>query len=89
MVRVTGLEPAATTCGARKLLSAWSAGNFRPLRLFALAVSHTVSARAQSLTPRGQSAAIQISIIQNKKPKRANAHLGFLVRVTGLEPAAS
>ena len=61
----------------------------RPLRHFTLAASSTGCARVQCLTPRGQSAADKNSIIQKKNPNKANALLGFLVRVTGLEPAAS
>ena len=32
-------------------------------------------------------AVINVLKNENKKPKKANASLGFLVRVTGLEPA--
>ena len=33
------------SCGSRNLLTAWSAGKFRPRRFVLLAFSHTVSAR--------------------------------------------
>ena len=84
------LEPAATSCGARKLFSAWSVNNFRPRCHFELAVSHTVSARSQCLTPTGgQSAAKLNPTIQIKKAPVPYGTSAFLVRVTGLEPAAS
>ena len=88
LVRVTGLDPAATSCGFQKLLSAWGAGNFWPLRLFKLASSRTASARSQSLTF-VQEPAVSNFIIQMKNPEKAKTSSGFLVRVTGLEPAAS
>lgn len=71
---------------SRKLLSTWCVGNFRPQRHFKLAVSHTVSARSQCLTPTGcQSAANLISAIQIKKQSRPFGRNCFLVRVTGLD----
>ena len=76
LVRVTGLEPAATSCGARKLFPAWSADNFQPLRHFELAYSHTVSARSQCLTF-GQESTGSNSIIQMKIPKEQTVPLGF------------
>ena len=63
--------------GTRKLLSAWGAGNFRPLRLFAFAVSHTVSARAQSLTPWGQQTATSKFYYSKEKSQMSKCPFGI------------
>ena len=73
------------SCGARNLLTAWSAGKFRPRRFVLLAFSHTVSARNLTRhSPRASGSTL--SLVKTKDTAKAMSFV--LAGAEGIEPSA-
>ena len=76
------------SCGARKLLPAWSAGTFRPRRFVSLASSATGGARDLTRhSPRASGVQVLHQIIL-KPGAHHKMHSRFLAGAEGLEPSA-